>query len=260
MTRHEDEAIVLEVQERGESDRRVLMMVRSGELVPALAPAGARSRQRFGGALQPGARVRARWTVRREGAEPVLEEAQLLAAPPAGDPLERLYLAAHVLETIGAFAREGAVDPPLYRLLAAALDEIARGAPVDALARYVEAWTLRLAGLLPEGSACAECGAPLAGRRVALAAERGVFCSRHIPAGARVLGPGAAGWLEATRRAGPEALPELAAAHAVELARVLVDLVVSFTGKPLRAWPALARLRGGGWTEDEPVPGGGGAS
>ncbi|MCU0231966.1 MAG: DNA repair protein RecO [Acidobacteria bacterium] len=244
MTRHaESEAIVLDAQLAGEADRRVVLLCASGELVRGVAHAAARSRKRFGGALQPGARVRARWTVRREGAEAVLEEAQLVAEPPAGDPLERLYLAAHLLELAGAFAREGAEDPRLYRLLGACLEALAAGAAPDPLARYAEAWTLRLAGLLGDLTTCDECGAPLAGRRAQIAPESGAFCAGHSVPGARTLGPGATGWLAATVRLGPAAIPDPPNPVARELAQALPALVVAFTGRPLVAWPALSALR-----------------
>jgi len=165
VNRQEDEAIVLDTNVVGEADRRVLLLTSRGELIRALAPSAARSRRRFGAALQPGARVRARWTVRAEGAPPTLEEAQLLVAPPTPDPLERYYTVAHVLEMTTAFAREGAEDPRLFRLLAVILDRLEAGDPPGPLCRYFEAWTLRLAGLLPDLESCVQCGARLAGGR-----------------------------------------------------------------------------------------------
>ena len=243
MQREEDEAIVLEVELAGEADRRVLLLGGRGELVRALAPAAARSRRRFGAALQPGARVRARWSVRAEGASAILEEAQLLAPPPTPDPLERYYTLLHLVETTALFAREGADDPRLFRLLAAALERVGAGDAVGPLSRYFEAWVLRLGGLLPELDVCAACGRALTGQAVRVAGERGGFCAEHAPPGARRLGPAAAAWLEETRRRPPGELPALSESAGDELARLLPALIFEFTERPLRALGALARHR-----------------
>lgn len=252
MNRQEDEVIVLSVELVGEADRRVLLLNSQGELVRALAPAAARSRRRFGAALQPGARCRARWTVRAESAPAVLDEAQLLALPPTPDPLERYYTAAHMLESTAAFAREGAEDPRLFRLLAASLERLAAGDPAAPLARYFEAWTLRLAGLLPELDECAGCGSALKGRAVRIAGERGAFCASHAPAGSRALSAAAAAWLDQTRRRSPEDLPPLSPAADVELQRVLPALIGDFTERPLLAWDALRRLQSRGGAGETP--------
>lgn len=233
---------MLDAEVAGEADRRVVLLLRSGESVRALAPSAARSRQRFGAALQPGGVVRARWTVRAEGAVPVLDEATLLAPPPTPDPLERFYVTAHVLEVAGAFAREGAEDPRLFRLTAAVLARLAAGDDPGRLARYFEAWTLRLAGLLPELDVCAGCGADVRGGAVRIAADRGAYCAGHAPAGARHFGGAAAAWLEATRHAPPEAIPELLPAAAHDLARALPGLIGDFTERPLRALAALIKF------------------
>lgn len=244
MNRREEEAIVLESSLSGEADRQVRLLLGSGEILRATAPAAARSRRRFGAGLQPGARVRVRYSRKRENAEAVLEEALLLAPPPPPDPgLERYYLAAHALEISGAFAREGALDPRLFRLLAAVLERLREGDAPDPLARYLEAWTLRLAGLLPEIDLCHSCGASLTGKACSLVPEEGLFCDEHAPRGGHRLGREAGAWLQATRHRPPGDLPPLSGSAGAALARALPACIVSFTGRPLCAWPALLKLR-----------------
>jgi DNA repair protein RecO (recombination protein O) len=244
MLRREDDAIVLETRPHGEADRLVALLTGRGERLWALAPAAARSRRRFGGALQPGARVRARWTVRREDAPPVLDEAVLVAAPPTPDPLVRYYATAHVIDVVSAFAREGDEDPRLFRLLAATLDRLAAGDEPEPLARYVEAWTLRLAGLMPEIGTCAACGAPLAGSGLQLARAGGAFCGLHAPPGSWTLGPAAAAWLAAIRGLAPGRLPPADPPLLRELATPLTGTIMTFTERPLRGWDALEKELG----------------
>ncbi|RMG47829.1 MAG: hypothetical protein D6718_02860, partial [Acidobacteria bacterium] len=223
----------------------------------ALAPAAARSQRRFGGALLPGARVKVRWRRAREGAARVLEEATLLSSPPRPDPLERFYTTTHLLELAGAFAREGNEDPRLYRLLRRLL-ELAEGPRVAELARYAEAWVLRLAGLLPEPESCAACGRPLTGGTSALSPERGFTCPEHAEPGAVELSRRAVEWLAATRHTAPDALPPLPAGEHAALGAALRRLVVGFTERPLKAHGALERLRAAGGVPGDADPGGGG--
>lgn len=246
MSRREEEAIVLDAELAGEADRRLLLLTQNGEAVRAVAPAAARSRRRYGAALQPGARIMARWTQRGEGRPALLDEAQLLAAPPVPDPLERYYAAAHALELAAGFAREGDQDPRLFRLVAVVLERLAGGDPEVPLLRYLEAWVLRLAGLLPEFDACEECGAPLTGRTVGVVHERGAFCGAHAPGGAWTLGTAGLEWLNAIRRCPPGALPPLAGRAAEELGRLLPALIGAFIERPMRALAALRRLERAG--------------
>lgn len=241
--RREQEAIVLMVEARGESDRRVVMLSSHGELIDAHAPAARRSQKRFGAALQPGTHVLARWERRREGGITVLEEAQPLIPPPSPDPLERFYAVAHTMETIAAFAREGAEDARLYRLLHAVLERFTAGDPVDPLCRYAESWTLRLSGLLPDLVSCAVCGQALGSGPVAIAPERGAFCKHDAPASAHRLSGEAARWLVATRGAAAGNLPALGLAADLDLQSLLHSLIKSFTDRDLVSWRGLVALR-----------------
>lgn len=241
--RREQEAIVLIVEARGENDRRVVMLSDQGELIDAHAPAARRSQKRFGAALQPGTHLLARWERRREGGVTVLEEAQPLMPPPSPDPLERFYAVAHSMETIAAFAREGAEDPRLYRLLHTVLERFAANDPIDPLCRYTESWTLRLAGLLPDLVTCAVCGRSLGNGPIAIAPERGAFCKTDRPAGALLLSAEAARWLVITRSAPAADLPALSTNADADLRSLLHALIRSFTDRELVSWRGLTALR-----------------
>jgi DNA repair protein RecO (recombination protein O) len=250
MQRHEDEAIVLETRVEGESDRRVTLLTAQGARVFGYAPSAASSRRRFGAALQPGARVRAAWTLKREGAFPVFQEATLLDEPPRPDPLERYYATAHVLELAGAFAQEGEGDPRVYRLAARVLRVLSKQRDFDELCRYVEAWTLRLAGLLPELERCAQSGEPFGDRPARLGVENGLVREDHAGGQGWPLGPLARRWLAASARLSPEDLPALDETTNEELERALCGLLVSFTERPLKAQAAMSALKAQRCRED----------
>ena len=245
MSRVEEEAIVLEVYEREEADRGVALLGEGGELIVVHAPAAARSRRRFGGALGLGTKIRASRRRKREGARWILLEATTLREPPPPDPLVVYYATAHVLELARAFAREGAGDPRLFRLIDAVVGQLAEDVPVEPLLRYTEAWILRLAGLMPNLRRCAECGESLEDQdQIWLAPEMGAFCGRHRPARAERISHAAAEWVGRTADCPPGDAPELAQEIAGSLRTALVFLIESFTGqrlRALRAWLRAAR-------------------
>jgi DNA repair protein RecO (recombination protein O) len=256
MSTREDEAIVLDVQAQGESDRRVVLLTEGGERLFAYAPGAAASRRRFGAALQPGTRVRATTLVRREGALPLLQEALPLVEPPRPDPIETYYATTHVLELVSSFAKEGLADPRLFRLLARVLERLAVGDAPEPLCRYAEAWLLVLAGVAPSLDVCSATGEPLVGRPARVVPGQGAFLSDRAPGPGYDLGPAAREWLLAIRSLPPDNLDAPRPQAARELARALPGLIEDFTERPLRALAALRRLgeaRPGGRDRSRPT-------
>jgi DNA repair protein RecO (recombination protein O) len=245
MERREEQAVVLDSRISGESGRLVWLLTEQGQLLQAFAPGASGSRRRFGGALEPGCRVRARWTVAREGGWPRLEEAVVEQAPPVPDPLERLHATAHVVELARAFARQGFEEPRLYRLTVACLEALRHADEVDPLLRYAELWTLRLAGLWPDTGLCAVCGRSLAGEPRFMLSDAGAVCGEHREPGAQRLDPAAAEWAERAACTPPGRIDVPGPAADRALRRVLGRWIVSFTDRPLGALEALERLRGG---------------
>jgi DNA repair protein RecO (recombination protein O) len=245
MERREEHAIVLDSRVSGETGKLVSLLTEHGQLLQAFAPGAGGSRKRFGGALEPGARVRARWSVSREGGGARLEEAVLEHAPPRPDPLERLYATAHLVDLARAFARQGFEEPRLYRLVASCLGALERAAEVDPLLRYAELWVLRLAGLWPDLGQCAVCGRPLGGRPRWLAPDLGAVCAEHRGPAAQRLDASAAEWALRAGRTPPDAVPAPREADGGALRRVLTRWIVSFTDRPLTSLEALERLRRG---------------
>jgi DNA repair protein RecO len=90
-------------------------------------------------------------------------------------------------ELLDAFAQEGEAEDAVYRLARAVVEAVEEGSSVTALARYLEAWLLRLHGLYPSLDRCASCQAelPAAGLDYHGTAH-GFVCARCGPAS----GPG----------------------------------------------------------------------
>ncbi|MES1245126.1 MAG: DNA repair protein RecO [Acidobacteriota bacterium] len=155
------EAILLDVRDLQDRDRIVTFLARDLGKKSGVAK-GARTRHsRFGGQLQPLAKVHVTW-YEKEGKELVRISAVELVqtARRLQEDLDGIllgsYLADHVLE----FAQEGDPSDHLYRLLDSTLEALLAGVDRDLAARYFETWMLRLAGVFPSPKACPSCGRP----------------------------------------------------------------------------------------------------
>jgi DNA repair protein RecO (recombination protein O) len=155
------EAILLDVRDLQDRDRIVTFLARDFGKKSGVAK-GARTRHsRFGGQLQPLAKVHVTW-YEKEGQELVrISAVELIrTARQLQEDLDGIllgsYLADHVLE----LAQEGDPSDPLYRLLDSTVEALLAGVDRDLAARYFETWMLRLAGVFPSPKACPSCGRP----------------------------------------------------------------------------------------------------
>jgi recombinational DNA repair protein (RecF pathway) len=91
------------------------------------------------------------------------------------------------------------------------VDALLERASPPIVARYVEAWTLRLHGVLPELDACVSCGRPLSSEGGAWHwSLHGVACPRCVgkETGGVTLLPEDLAWLDVLRRRAPAEVPE----------------------------------------------------
>jgi DNA repair protein RecO (recombination protein O) len=245
------EAILLDVQDLHDRDRIVTFLAREHGKKKGVAK-GARTRHsRFGGQLQPLAKVHVTWFEKEERELVRVSAVEMIrTARGLQEDLEGIllgsYLADHVLE----FAQEGDPSDHLYRLLDSTLEVLLAGVDRDVAARYFEAWVLRLAGVFPAPRACPSCGRP--------------FVSEDGEAGA-VLPPngetllcfdcgGRSGYiarpetLELLRRIGRESLPALAAdppdvRTLREVEEVCARVRRCFLQRELRSYDVIQRTR-----------------
>jgi DNA repair protein RecO (recombination protein O) len=155
------EAIILDVMDLHDRDRIVTFLTREHGKKKGVAKGARTKHSRFGGQLQPLAKVQVTW-FEKEGTElgrissvDLVRPAHRLQADLEGILLGS-YLADHMLE----FAQEDDVSDHLYRLLDSTLEALLAGVDRDLAARYFEAWVLRLAGVFPPPRACPSCGGP----------------------------------------------------------------------------------------------------
>jgi len=165
------EALILRTYKLGEADRIVVFLTRDRGKKRGVAKGARRVRSKYTGALEPMTRAGVAYYEREQRDLVRLNYVEPQRSPLSGLSGELLGHVGYFAELIDEWAPEAQADERLYRLGSAAVDAIAAGAPVDALARYFEYWILRLQGVYPSFG-CAACGTVLLPRRQADGADR----------------------------------------------------------------------------------------
>ncbi len=154
-----------------EADQIVSLFTRDYGKIKGVAKSAARSRRRFGGALEPMTHVRASYAEKPRQELVRLDSFEIVTSP-LSEPIDygraaALAFFAEVLVAVLAHTRNDAVWMPVT---------------------YFALWTSRLMGWLPDLATCVHCGAPLAGHVAWFHAQSdGLFCGEHKPRGASVL-------------------------------------------------------------------------
>jgi DNA repair protein RecO (recombination protein O) len=215
------DALVLRTYKMGETSKVVVLLTRDRGKVRAVAKGARGGRSRYQSALEPLSEVRCA-LYGRQGAELFrLGACELVrsAFPAGGRGLETALRLSYFAELIDAFAQEGEAEDAVYRLAIGVVRAAEEGTDIVTLARYLEAWLLKLHGIYPPLDHCAACGRalPAEGSLVYHQPAHGFVCASCEPASGPVLGAGTRGLLRGLFSQAPSALgPAAAAAAALE--------------------------------------------
>jgi DNA repair protein RecO (recombination protein O) len=184
------DALVLRTHKLGETSKVVVLLTRERGKLRAVAKGARGPRSRYYSALEPLSEVRV-GLHGRQGTELYrLGECELLrsAFPAGGRGLEAALALSYYAELLEAFAQEGEAEDAVYRLAVAVVRAVEEGVSSVVLARYLEAWLLRLHGIYPPLDRCSRCGKPLApGARSYHDPAHGFVCDACGPASGPVL-------------------------------------------------------------------------
>ena len=199
---YRDEGVVLRTIKLGESDRIVTLVTQGHGKVRAVAKGVRKTKNRFGGRLEPTSHVS---LLLYEGRElDVITQAEALDHfRVIREDLDRLARATIMLEAVDQVAQERQASARLYQMLVGALRALAaRNAPLLVPAFFLK--LLALEGFQPILDGCASCGSPgplvgfdlVAGGALCSSCVRGPRVSREaIDLMHRVLDGGLAGVL-----------------------------------------------------------------
>jgi DNA repair protein RecO (recombination protein O) len=239
------DALVLRTYKTGESSRIVVLLTRERGKLRAVAKGARGPRSRYQSSLETLSEVRAT-LYGRQGAELLrLGACELIrsAFPSRSDGLDATLSLSYFAELLDAFAQEGEAEDAVYRLALAVLRAAQLGQPSALLARYLEAWLLRLHGLYPPLDACASCGRPLpAGALRYHGAARGFVCDDCGPAAGAVVPAAARAFLADVFRQAPAALQGPLPAEAGVLEPFHQELIAHHLERALRSQRVLKEV------------------
>jgi DNA repair protein RecO (recombination protein O) len=166
------EALLLDVVDLHDYDRIVTFMTREWGKRRGVAKGARRKHSRFGGQLQPLAKVRIAWMEKEHQDLVRISSVELQrSARRLQQDLEGLLLSSYLADHIQEFVQENEPGDLFYRLLDSTVAALIEGVDRGLATRYFEAWVLRLAGVFPAPEWCPECGRRLEVSGVALSAS-----------------------------------------------------------------------------------------
>lgn len=173
-----------------EADLIVSFFTRDQGRLKGVAKSAAKSRKRFGGALEPMTYVLAAYTEKPRQELVRLDACEILASPLV-EPVD--YGRAAALEFYAEVLEETLQDrdpqDAVFRLALAVLEQTRVGRiwlPVT----YFGLWMVRLMGWMPDIAHCTVCERPFAGMAAYFESERdGLLCREHHGPAARALSP-----------------------------------------------------------------------
>jgi DNA repair protein RecO (recombination protein O) len=247
MSVRQAEAVVLRTWLLHEADQIVCLFTREYGKIKGIAKSAAKSRKRFGGALEPMTHVRATFVEKPRQELVRLDFCEVLRSPLKEQVdyarLTALDLYAEVLDETLA---DRDPNDTVFRLLLSVLDAT-RAGQVWLPVTYFSLWMTRLMGWLPDLLHCLRCGEAFAGRPAYFHVHGdGLFCIAHKQLSSAVLFPESQRLAAAFLHAPVSAFTgdEWKRTQAADLRRFAVQSLERHIDRKLRSAAAIARLQG----------------
>ncbi len=239
------EAVVLRTWLLHEADQIVSLFTREQGKIKGIAKSSARSRRRFGGALEPMTHVRASFLEKPKQDLVRLDFCEILRSP-LREPVDyaRLSALAFYAEVLDETLADHDPNDPVFRLLLSVL-EITRLNQVWLPVTYFALWMTRLMGWLPDLLHCLQCGRAFDGQPAYFHSTRdGLFCVEHRLLAGRALSPESQRLASAFLHAPVSAFAgdEWQRMQAADLRRFVVQSLERHIDRRLRSAAAIAGL------------------
>jgi len=173
-----------------EADQIVSLFTRDYGKIKGVAKSAARSRRRFGGALEPMTHVLASYAEKPRQELVRLDSFDIVSSP-LSEPVDysRAAALAFFAEVLEETLPDHDPQDVVFRLLVAVLGHT-RNKAIWMPVTYFALWTTKLMGWLPDLATCVHCGAPLAGGPAYYHPQTdGLFCPQHRRSGSFILSP-----------------------------------------------------------------------
>jgi DNA repair protein RecO (recombination protein O) len=184
------EALILRTWPVHEADQLVSFFTRDQGKLKGIAKSAAKSRKRFGGALEPMTHVLASYAEKPRQELVRLDACEILTSP-LSEQID--YGRAAALEFFAEILEETLQDrdpqDAVFRLALSVLEQT-RAEQIWLPVTYFGLWIVKLMGWMPEIVRCTACGRAFGGEPAYFEAQRdGLLCAEHRHPGARALSP-----------------------------------------------------------------------
>jgi len=236
------DALVLRTYDLGETSKVVVLLTRERGKLRAVAKGVRGPRGRYHSALEPLSELRVGLYARQGAPMHRLGECELIrsAFSATDQGLETALMISYLADLLDAFSPEGEAEDAVYRLAVAVIRAAEKGWCSLVLARYMEAWLLKLHGLYPPLDRCASCARPLLEDRLAYhPPARGFICATCGPAGGPLLSGAVRGFLLEAFQKGPQSMPRVFPREAGAVEAFHQDLIVDHLERRLPSYGVL---------------------
>jgi DNA repair protein RecO (recombination protein O) len=236
------DALLLGVTDFGESDKIVTLFTLEQGKLKGIARGAKKSHRRFGGSLEPFARVSVQITL-KSGLSVLTGADAVTIFPRIREDLLKIGYAAYACEAVDLLLPEGLPNPRLYRLLAAYLEHLDQVPPSPSDRKFFEINLLNIMGYRPALNRCASCGTELATAPRLFATVGGILCGR-CGRGGRVVSPETVGFLEASLRTGRFGTVCFPATSLTEAGFILEPALSVHASRPFKSLSFLREIGG----------------
>lgn len=250
---YESEALALRTYDLDEADKIVVLFTQRYGKIRAVAPSAKRPRSRFGSCFEPLTYLKLQF-YEKEGAELAkVTQADILYSPyTSGPSLYRASYFSYFCELISEFTQPRDANDHIFRLALATMEAVDLHGGDDAfvpyaegLARYVEAWILKLEGLWPTYTLCARCQTSTEGEPVRLFPDTStVLCRRCAEKGGVLISPEAQAIMTSIFRQHPAdfAQEPVHTARIGEVELITQRLITRHLDRTLRSYGPIKQL------------------
>ncbi len=247
MISHQAEALILRTWPVHEADQIVSLFTRDQGKLKGIAKSAAKSRRRFGGALEPMTHVLATYVEKPRQELVRLDSCEILSSP-LSESIDygRAAALAFFAEVLEETLPDHDPQDPVFRLALAVLEHTRIGSiwlPVT----YFGLWILRLMGWMPEIFRCTLCGRAFSGEAAYFQSQSdGLLCAEDRHPASRAL---SAASLAAADRIFRAPIAAFAAedwpqSRAADLRRFSLQALERHLERQLRSAHALRKLQG----------------
>jgi DNA repair protein RecO (recombination protein O) len=235
------DALLLGVTDYGESDRIVTLFTLEMGKLKGIARGAKKSHRRFGGVLEPFARIIVQITI-KSGLSVLTGVDAVTIFPRIREDLLKIGYAGYACEAVDLLLPEGLSNPRLFRLLATYLEHLDRVPSSPSDRRFYEINLLNIMGYRPALRQCASCGADTAAApRLFAAASGGLLCGR-CGRGGRAVSPGTVAVLERSLRTGRFGEVGFLPGELAEAGYILDTALAAHVGRPFKSLSFLREM------------------